>query len=316
MFVLCDVVWWILSSNCRWSKLIASVKAGCSQLQGCLACPCRWLPMLCTQKPELLAWKLWSGHLPAWADAALAPSEVIWALPQSHQCFVAADKYIVDEGWQTLPCLIRCLSEQYSWENSTCKEECTWISVTLVCTLVFLLPRESFVVVRVLTVLGEGLLNKRSEPWIIKPENPQDLEKGAQCIYVGLHSHHFRNAKLYFINHFFPLFTLSLPASLRGCHQVWSANNLSMQQCTFLCVRGPWGMLCVHEAYLGKYLGFADLMGIEVCFLSHGNHQFLSTSSVQITVFYMETHFCGEIAKKQKMTNRTAVHLGKICVLP
>lgn len=77
-------------------------------------------------------------------------------------------------------------------------------------------------------------------------------------------------------------------------HQT-TITSLSVQQCTLLYVRGLRGMFCTCAAHLGKYLGFADLLGIEVCFLSHGNHQFLSTNSVQIIVFHMKRHFYGEI---------------------
>lgn len=53
-----------------------------------------------------------------------------------------------------------------------------------------------------------------------------------------------------------------------------------------------------HAAHLRKHLGCADLLGTQVCFLSHANHQFLSTDSVQITVFHTKTNFYGEITGK------------------
>jgi len=48
-------------------------------------------------------------------------------------------------------------------------------------------------------------------------------------------------------------------------------------------------------------------MGIVVCFLSHGNHQFLSTSSVQIVVSHMVANFYGDITDKKT----AAVHFEK-----
>lgn len=54
---------------------------------------------------------------------------------------------------------------------------------------------------------------------------------------------------------------------------------LPVQQGTFLCVRIPEGVFCIHTAHLGKHLELADLLGIEFYFLSHGNHQLLLSTN-------------------------------------
>lgn len=131
------------------------------------------------------------------------------------------------------------------------------------------------------------LLSLRAELWIVKPENVQYLPRGIWCSYLALHYHLFRNVKFYFINQGVFFFLLPLPVFITiilrmspgaDGHQT-TITSLPVQQCTFLCVRIPQGMFCMHAAHLGKYLELADLLGIEFYFLSHGNHQFLLSAN-------------------------------------
>lgn len=129
--------------------------------------------------------------------------------------------------------------------------------------------------------------------------------------------------KLYFVSGGVFFSFLPLPVSITiisrmppgaDDHQT-SITSPSAQQCTLLCVRGPRGMFLMCTAHLGKYLGFAHLLGIEVCFLSHGNHQFLSTNPVQITAFHTKTHCYGEITVRGRKKKRAAVLLETRCAL-
>lgn len=140
------------------------------------------------------------------------------------------------------------------------------------------------------------LLSVRAELWRVKPRNPQYFPRGTWYLDVVLYCHLFRNVKFYFMNQggfFFSFLPLHVSITiilwmLPGAdgHQIIII-FLPVQQCTFLCVRIPWGMFCMHAAHLGKYLELAHRLGIEFYFLSHGNHQFLLSTNG----FHQKTHF-------------------------
>lgn len=113
------------------------------------------------------------------------------------------------------------------------------------------------------------LLNIRSELWIKNAENSQYLQRGVWCIYLALHSHLFRNVKLYFLNQsgFFFLFT----STCFRHHDIldattcrWSSNNHHIPLCTAVhppVCQGPEGDVLHLCSSFREVLGFCRPTG-------------------------------------------------------